>query len=284
MSLTENHNHRRVAWIVLGGLLFLRLPFLAGIRCFANPVWLVPVFDISTYLLTAFLIWWERDRLADYHIDMLSLGIIILFKPLQTLLAAQLMEWDAMAFPKLPALALWVIAGGLLLGLLLSRPKWPRLTWASLGWVGGGLLAGLVIVALTGFPMAVMVRQVFEDGTYLRPDLMALLREALPNFFYMLGFAAVTEEPLFRGFLWGYLRKTGWKVLWVCLFQAGLFILGHIYYIVTMPLMFWVVVPIGALGLGLLTWRAKTLSATLAAHALMNALLFPASAIIAALW
>ncbi|HPH96113.1 MAG TPA: type II CAAX endopeptidase family protein [Anaerolineaceae bacterium] len=271
MSVIENKNHRRVVWIVLGGLLFLRLPFLAGIRCFANPVWLVPVFDISTYLLTAFLIWWERDRLADYHIDMLSLGIIIFFKPLQTLLAAQMMDWDAMAFPKLPALALWVIAGGLLLALVLSRPKWPPLTWGSLGWVGIGLLAGLVMVLIDAMPTAIMVKQMYGEAVQ-KPDIQMMLREALPNFFYMVGFAGVTEEPLFRGFLWGCLRKAGWRDLWIFLLQAGLFTLGHIYYLFSMPLMFFIVVPVGALGMGLLAWRSKTLAAPLAAHGVGNAL------------
>ena len=84
----ENKSHQIVGWVLLAGLLFLRLPFLAGIILFTRPGWLEPAFQIGTYLLTACLIWWERDRLTDFHIDILALGIIILFKPIQTIILA----------------------------------------------------------------------------------------------------------------------------------------------------------------------------------------------------
>jgi membrane protease YdiL (CAAX protease family) len=110
--------------------------------------------------------------------------------------------------------------------------------------------------------------------TYGRPldgvDIVILLGQAAPGFFYQLGYVAVTEEALFRGFLWGYLQKAGWKNIWIWLFQAGLFMLGHIYYIDKNPLLFWVIVPISALVMGVLVWRSKTISSSLAAHATLN--------------
>jgi membrane protease YdiL (CAAX protease family) len=93
----------------------------------------------------------------------------------------------------------------------------------------------------------------------------------------------VTEEPLFRAFLWGYLYKAGWKPVWIWLLQAGLFMLGHIYYITTYPISFWLIVPTGALVLGALVWRSKTISSSLAAHATMNALGYTLGYIVAAL-
>jgi membrane protease YdiL (CAAX protease family) len=38
---------------------------------------------------------------------------------------------------------------------------------------------------------------------------------------HQLAHAAIFEEPIFRGFLWGYLRKVNWKEKWILLFQAG---------------------------------------------------------------
>ena len=95
-----NKTHQIVAWTLLAGLLLLRLPFLAGIAMFSEPEWLDPAFQIGTYLLTAGLIWLERDRLADFHIDKLALGIIIIFKPIQTLLLALMISNNRpLAFP-----------------------------------------------------------------------------------------------------------------------------------------------------------------------------------------
>jgi len=56
------------------------------------------------------------------------------------------------------------------------------------------------------------------------------------------------------------------------LFQAGLFIFGHLYYFNTYPISFWVVVPTGALVLGLVAWRSRSIATSMATHAAMNAL------------
>ena len=96
-----------------------------------------------------------------------------------------------------------------------------------------------------------------------------------------LGYAAATEEPLFRGFLWGHLRLAGWREGWIWLFQALLFMLGHIYYLPQLPVSFWVIVPLGGLIQGLLVWKSRTIVASMAAHGLSNVLSITAARIIA---
>jgi hypothetical protein len=267
---TRNKTHSIVAWSLLAGLLFLRLPFLAGgVILFPKLDWLDIVFDIGTYLLTACLIWWERDRLADFHIDRLALSIIILFKPVQTIVLATWGFSDhPLTFPRWPSLILWGIAIGLLLALWLTRPRLPKFSKASFGWLGLGILAGLATVLLLGYPMSL---QITPNPSLKQFSIFSLLLPGVRDFFYQLGYAAVTEEPLFRGFLWGYLRKAGWKNVWIWLFQTGLFMLGHIYYVTQLPISFWLIVPAGALVLGALAWRSKTISSSLAAHATLNA-------------
>lgn len=84
--------------------------------------------------------------------------------------------------------------------------------------------------------------------------------------------AAVWEEPLFRGFLWGYLRLAKWKNVWIWLFQAGLFTLGHVYYLRTEPFGPWIIrIMIPSLLLGLIAWRARSITASMATHAFFNA-------------
>ncbi|PKN93082.1 MAG: hypothetical protein CVU44_11675 [Chloroflexi bacterium HGW-Chloroflexi-6] len=270
ISLTKDKSHQIVAWSLLAGLLFLRLPFFGGIALFSRPDWLGPVFDIGTYLCTACLIWWERDRLADFHIDRLALAIIILFKPVQTILLSTLMlNENPLAFPNLPSLFLWIISLGLFLALWLSHAPLPRLSKLSWAWFGVGILAGLLATLIIAYPMSL---QIDKSQIYGKPDLLAFLLRTPVDFFYQLGYAAVTEEPLFRAFLWGYLYKAGWKTIWIWLFQAGLFMLGHIYYLAKLPISFWFIVPMSALIFGALVWRSKTISSSLAAHATMNAL------------
>ena len=274
----KNTKGRTVAFLLLGGLLFLRFVILAGGAFFGPPKWVSPTFEVGTYLLTTLLIWWERKRLADFHIDRLALLFIILFKPLETVI---LFFWglpSPLALPHWPAFLIWAIAIGLLVALLISRPSVTPVSKSSLKWIGIGLLAGLGTVLLLGFPMSLQIDSaVLANG----PGGRAMLVQAFVGFFYQIGYAAVSEEPLFRGFLWGYLKGVRWKDWWIWLFQAGLFMLGHLYYINTYPISFWVIVPVCSLVLGWLACRSRTIASSMVAHATINALGFTVGYLIA---
>lgn len=261
-------SHQTISWIILAGLLFLRLLVEGvGISLLSNHSWIDPVCQIGIYLLTAFLIYWERKRLMDFHIDGLALAIIILSKPIQTLILQRLLPVNSLAFPNWPSLFLWIIAVILAVLLWKSRNILPKFTLRSFIWLGIGIAIGLVVPILLAYPMSLQTH-------WVQPLTRNLIIESIRNtpntFLIQLGMAAVSEEPLFRGFLWGYLHKAGWKGVWIWLFQAGLFMLGHIFYIRELPISFWIIVPVGALVLGALVWRSKTISSSLAAHATMN--------------
>jgi membrane protease YdiL (CAAX protease family) len=90
-------------------------------------------------------------------------------------------------------------------------------------------------------------------------------------FLYQIGFAAVSEEPLFRGFLWGYLRREGWREAWTWLFQAAVFTSAHMYFMDALAFDFWIVVPLAGLILGLFAWRTRSIAPGMLAHAAYNA-------------
>jgi len=263
-------NHQIIAWVALLGLLFLRIPFLVGVGFLAgDSAWVDIVFDIGTYFLTAFLIWWERDRLADFHIDTLALIIIIVFKPLMTLIFKYWQLDTAMTFPNPCSLVIWAIAIVLTVGLWRSRPHLPSLQAKDLGWFGIGIFSGLIIAFLIAFPMSIQSDALDNRGY---PFTLGQMINRFPlQFLYQIGFAAVTEEPLFRGFLWGYLRQLKWKEVWICLFQAFLFTLAHAYYIKSSPVSFWLLDPFYGIVFGLLVWRSRSIATSMAAHGAANA-------------
>jgi membrane protease YdiL (CAAX protease family) len=90
-------------------------------------------------------------------------------------------------------------------------------------------------------------------------------------FVYHLGFASISEEPLFRGFLWGYLRRLGWKDIWIWPAQAAIFMSAHLYFIDALPFEFWIVVPLAGLILGLFAWWSRSIAPGMMAHAAFNA-------------
>ncbi len=273
--------HNSVTFLLIASLLFLRLPFLAGVTYWlkTRPNWLEPAFEIGTYLLTAVLIWWERDRLLDFHVDGLALTIIILLKPIETILRA-FGGWDksGLAFPNPLGLTFWAIAVGLFIALRASRTQFPKIQLSQLRWFAVGIVIGAVQAALLGYPASFQVQEICR---LQRPNLVPILVQTIPGFIYQLGYAAVTEEPLFRGFLWGYLRKARWKEVWIWLFQALLFCLSHIYYLDRAPISFWIIVPMGALVLGLVAWRSRSIAASMATHGCANELASTIGCIIA---
>jgi membrane protease YdiL (CAAX protease family) len=267
--LAAGKRHRGIAWFLLGLLLLLRIPFTIAI------IYIQPIenqsgatlYEVSTYLLTAFLIWWERAHLVKYHIDSSALFLIVFFRPLQTLI---LWDWKVdspLAFPRPAACLLWAIAIALILALWRGGFRPRDITVHSLAWLGTGILVGMlmsILENLTTFQSMLVYARSPEASS------SSVVVSSGLNLLYHLGFAPINEEPLFRGFLWGYLRQESWNERWIWLFQALLFTLAHVYLAQQFPLAFWVFIPGAALVFGALAWRSRSISPAIFAHAMIN--------------
>lgn len=271
-DLQDNkRSHTLVGWILLAGLFGLRIPFLTAAAILGKGLWADPIYQIGTYLLTGTLIYWERRRLADFNIDFLALLAIILCKPIQTIiLGVWKTQNNTLAFPKWPGLIIWIISFAIFITFWWSRASLPRFKWRSICWMMIGFLVGFLTIVLLAYPSSLEVRQEFPLPTSI---LSSSMKRIPQDAIYQLGYAAVSEEPFFRGFLWGYLAKAKWKGKWIWLFQALLFTFGHLYYVNEYPISFWIIIPVCALVLGGLVWRSKTISSSIAAHGIINALL-----------
>jgi membrane protease YdiL (CAAX protease family) len=264
---TTTDSHMRVTWVLVAGLFVLRIPFFASARIFSNSLfpnadWAAPIFEIGTYFLTAVLIWWERDRLADFHIDKLVLLIFILGKPVE-LLMHQLQipfsypERSAAYFLYLP------IAVSLGVALWVAHPSLPKLNIRLAGWILIGILTGIAVGIYSGSIIKA------NSGQSNAGPVTPLLIFFLP--LQQMLYAAIAEEPFFRGFLWGVLRKSGVNDISAWLIQAGLFWIGHAYYLVhNAAWSFLFIVPVGGLVLGLLAWRSRSIAVSMVAHGLTN--------------
>lgn len=270
-------NRQPTPWMLalILGLLALRYSVTAArILLGEPPEWFIPAFDIANYFLIALFLIMRRNSLAGVQISALALWGIILFKPILTLIQALYQFLDPsftfiLAFPKFPGLVLWGIAGALFFvfrSQLLSKGAIQRQDWKA---VGMGLLVGLGLVLITAYPGSFTVG---SPNPVSKSTILASMLQGAATIPYQLGYAAVTEEPVFRGFLWGYLRKTGWRDVWIWLFQAALFTLAHLYYVKSAPLMFWFSVPVGGLALGWLAWRSRTITTSMTAHGVVNGL------------
>ena len=265
--MNESKRHHQIAWLIIALLLFLRIPFTIAVTFF-HPIEDQSggaVYEVGTYLLTASLIYWERRRLAEFHIDRYALAFILFLRPLQTLILAYWKVDSPMAFPHPMGLLIWVISIGSILLLWQSGFKPARASFITVGWLAIGIFAGICVSVagnLNSF------RSMFSPNPY--PPSAQLITSMSLNLVYHLGFAPINEEPLFRGFLWGHLRELKWKDGWILILQAILFACAHVYFAGRYPLMFWVYIPAAAILFGYLTLRSRSIAPAILAHGMIN--------------
>lgn len=266
------------SWAPLGliiALFMLRyLVTTSGMILQEPPGWIPPAYEVSTYFLVAVFLVLLRNSLEEYHITNLAIWMVIIFKPVETLILTGLNTFDLgvnlpLALPNLPGILIWVIALGLFAVFrkqILRRGSVPRIEWQ---WLLVGGLVGLGVALITAVPMSFQVGPLNPDA---RLSVFSTLLQGVAAIPYQIGFAAINEEPVFRGFLWGYLRKIGWRELWIWLFQGLLFVLAHLYYLNSAPISFWFIVPLIALVTGWLAWRSRSIATSMSAHGVINGL------------
>jgi membrane protease YdiL (CAAX protease family) len=80
----------------------------------------------------------------------------------------------------------------------------------------------------------------------------------------------VFEEILFRGFLWRFLEKKGFKPIYAMLISSSLFWFAHFNLLVDTSLSFWITLPVVSFGLGYQFFRTRSLSSSILTHFVYN--------------
>jgi membrane protease YdiL (CAAX protease family) len=263
--ISLDKRHRIVFWIVISLLLILRMPLHSWTEYLfpATSIWITPAYEVGTYLLTAFLIWWERKQFSLHNLDFLAVLIIIIFKPLSIILLPLFGAFaNPIAFPHLLSFSFFLISLVLLGLIAFKKINIGKLNRKGLLWIVFGSVTGIVFFVA----YAVIMIRFFDYPVPPDPGSTAWVAPI-----YQLGFAAVAEEPVFRGFLWGGLLRSGMKKYWILLIQAILFTLSHIHLLSTpQPFLSLSVIFIDAIIMGLFVWRSRSLSSSMALHGFAN--------------
>ena len=112
---------------LLAGMLVIDFGSVFYLLVEPQAIWISPFSQISMFLLTAILIWLERKNLANYHLDRLSILILIAFRSLFHL------GYDLGLLPTaIVEIIFWLISGTLLMKF---RPEFaliPKVTKTNL--------------------------------------------------------------------------------------------------------------------------------------------------------
>jgi membrane protease YdiL (CAAX protease family) len=215
---------------------------------------------IVFYLITSALIWKNREELNYYHIDRIFIFIFILFGSLfryRTIDNLITLFMEILFFLFIIFYSIALIKGKFHTKSFSVLNKWNFIALIS------GIFLALLVLRLD--PLYAL--------DYTRNfSIILLVGTLIKNFFIEMGSSVIIEEPIYRGFLWGILKKYRWSQSKIFLFQAFLFWISHIYYL-SHPFTFWVVVPAYSLLLGYLTLKSKSVIPPVITHALYNAFL-----------
>ncbi len=220
------------------------------------------VIEASMYILIALMVVSRRHELALFHIDRPAVLIFLVFG---TLLRTS-PESDAVRV--LVSYAPFLFAASwLLYSLWRGGAIWPLPSWGLAKSVLAGVLVGVCLGAVSAAPTLIA----HWEGA-IRPGAAAITGMAIGgSLVHFMGHSAILEEPVFRGFLWGYLKNRAIGERWILLVQAGLFLISHARFI-GRSTTFWITVPLGALAFGWLAWKSRSVTPSLIAHTVYNSM------------
>jgi membrane protease YdiL (CAAX protease family) len=252
--VVSTSSNTKINLILILSLYFLRLG-MGFVYLSGTQFWIIPFYDILTYFLSALFIWLNRENLGKYHFDALAITIFLVFRSLLWITFDQFShQWFTIPLNCLIALTL-------LIGLVKSgNYKFSNIKPINLLWFALGAIIGIII----GWFLSSFIYSLNGSGGY------QIINSFTLSFISMLGTDSITEEPLFRGFLWGHLRDLGWNERRILFFQAFLFWTVHFYYWNRFP--FFLIIPLLGILLGFLARRSKSIATSMAAHAGFNTL------------
>jgi membrane protease YdiL (CAAX protease family) len=212
----------------------------------------------TTYIIIAILIWFEINNLQEFHLEQGTLFIFILSSLFRTRLGIKGENYFLIVI---------ALAGlSVFLAFVLHRSKIPRsfLKWA-LGGVFWGLISLIPIVLVESLELQIWLNRSLLSNSII----LIVIRMVIYQFFL----GTIMEEILFRGFLWGYLRRLGWvenKIFWG---QGILFWLSHFSRIIIAPLTFFFTIPILTFVSSKLTKHSRQVFPSIISHTIINTMI-----------
>lgn len=250
----EFTHKEKISNAILIGLLLVRLVdadlanWAFGTRM---PDWVPYWYNGIAYILTAIIVWLNRHRLATLNID-------------RPFIVALMIGGFLYVFHETPYNI------GALVGITAGMFYWAYINHQFVFKKPAPYPKGTVLLILLSILLALAPVEIFQP-TFKTPLSFQSFAVTLMGTLQIGLMLNVFEEVIFRGALWAYLRSLGLSEQIAFSVQAVLFWIAHHrdrldggeYF-------FWIAVPCMAILLGILAWRSKSLTPSLAAHFLFN--------------
>jgi len=213
------------------------------------------------FILIILLVITNSGSLEMYNIDKITLICI--------LLSILIPRYSLLELPKLLIQIFYWISGiGLLVyfikRLLPVTPLRIRLFY----WIIISVIASIII----SIPLTLLTRNIYHQPNILYDSGKMIVSGLMIPIYslYFFSISILSEEIVFRGFLWGVLRECQISEKRIFIISSFLFWISHINYY-DRPFSFWIVVPLVSMFLGWITYKSKSCSPPFFGHVIINA-------------
>lgn len=250
--------------LIIVGLIILRYPFAICVNFKLVQLDYVLAQNIYlniTYLLTIILIFIEKENLFDFNI---TTGAVMIFLALPIVKPViYFLVGDYIRFQQVIKFTCFQIIISLVATIYIvyyNKNDSKRKLNVVLYWAVISVLLGIITSIILGHTY---VHFIGKTNIHFSWKLfLTLFVQEMAN-------ASIMEEPLFRAFIWGYLSRNNWSKVSIWLFQAGIFALGHIYYLTKIPIAIFGAFLCGLI-LGFIVWRSKSIAYSMICHGIIN--------------
>lgn len=210
----------------------------------------------AMHVVVAALLLYEMDNLTEFGIDKFTVATFIIGSFLEQRLD---IKGDVYFHAIRGLVGLVVIAA-------LFKRK-PNLMQTNVSWSLVGIVFGAIAIAFI-FYIELVLRGIWVFAPLLQNSLPLTISNLIVRELFT---TAILEEVLFRGFLWGHLRRLGWdngKTVW---FQGILFWLTHVGRLFT-PFTLFITIPVITIISSKLTSHSRQVFPAIVSHATINIL------------
>lgn len=213
-------------------------------------------YRLVMYLVLGAIILIEIRDLGEFHIDKFTITTFIL--------SSFLRQRSGIIGDEFFLIFIALVGVSIIFALIIVKPK---IVGTNIRWTLASITIGIIaIIVIT------LLELFFRESWQLTPPFAGnLTATVISHIVRQFSLGALTEEILFRGFLWGYLRRRNWAETQICWAQGALFWLMHFSRVIT-PFTFFFTIPLLALISSILTFRTKQLFPAILFHTVINVL------------
>jgi membrane protease YdiL (CAAX protease family) len=214
------------------------------------------IFSVIIRWTLACLLWVESGNLQEFHVDRFTVYLFI-FSSIVRIRSGM---------PGELVFAILIALSGVFVFILLILRK-LKICETNLNWTSRGLGIGVLSTVLL-FVLELLIRPIWTAMPLIGNSLISTTVGLMATIFD----TAPLEEIVFRGFLWGYLRRFGWTESKIFFVQGILFWLCHLSRSIITPFSFFIGLPLLVFVTGKLVMKSKQLFPSILSHSIVNML------------